>query len=88
MDLRIVKDDIFIYDDVSDDTNLREDMYQAVYGQYIIDCGWYETEDGGNFITYLIKDNNWETPVIKIIIRTLHDAKWSIKACKTYLSEV
>ena len=86
--LKIVVDDIFTYEDMPDDTILREDMYQATCEQYVVDCGWYETDDGGTFITYLIKDYDWETPVIKILTKTFEDAKWSINVCKAYLESL
>jgi hypothetical protein len=82
---KIVKDDIFIYTETPDDAILREDMYQATYEQYAIDCGWYEPDEGGEFVTYLIKDNDWDAPLIKIVVKEFEDAKWSIKACKEYL---
>ena len=84
IELKIVKDDFFIYADMPD-TTLREDMYQATYKQYGIDCGWYEGVEDGSFITYLIKDYDWDKPVIKILTKDFVDAKWSINVCKAYL---
>jgi len=65
-----------------------QDMYQAVYGSYVIDCGWYGHYEGGNFITFLIKDVDWENPVLKIVTPNFSDAKWSIKACKEYVDSI
>ena len=86
IELKIVKDDFFIHSDMPDDTTLREDMYQATYEQYTIDCGWYEGIEEGGFITYLIKDYDWDKPVIKILTKAFEDAKWSVNMCKEYLN--
>ena len=86
--LKIVKDDIFPYLTIPDETIVCQDMYQATYEQYGIDCGWYESAEGGSFITYLIKDYDWDTPVIKILTKNFDDAKWSINVCKDYLEKL
>ncbi len=82
---KIALDDIFPHSNIPDDTYLREDMYQATYEVYGIDCGWYEIDGIGQFVTYLIKDYDWDAPVIRIAVKTLDDAKWSINICKDYL---
>jgi len=86
--LQVIKDDIFIYDSMPDETILCEDMYQAACASYAIDCGWYENDEDGNFITYFIKDCDWENPIIKIFTRNITDAKWSINVCKEYLDNM
>lgn len=86
--MQIAKDDFFIYSDTPDDTVLREDMYQATFEQYVVDCGWYENAEDGSFIAYLIKDYDWDKPVIKILTKTFEDAKWSVKVCETYLENL
>ncbi|MCB9045557.1 MAG: hypothetical protein H6550_05400 [Chitinophagales bacterium] len=88
INFKIAVDDIFTYEQIPDDTILREDMYQATFEQYVVDCGWYETDEGGTFITYLIKDFDWEMPVIKILTKDFENAKWSINVCKEYLENL
>jgi hypothetical protein len=87
VNLVIVKDDFFVYDDLPAETTLREDMYQATLGEYAIDCGWYGNAEDGSFITYLIKDCDWDTPIIKILTKKFEDAKWSVNVCKEYLTQ-
>lgn len=46
--------------------SLKEDMLQVVYkNNYLIDVGWRpEFELEGNFIAVLIKDFDWDNPVL------------------------
>lgn len=39
-----------------------QDMYQAAYASYVIDCGYYEHIEDGNFLAYLIEDYDWDHP--------------------------
>lgn len=80
-DLKIIKDDITVYSITLDETILREDMYQAITEPFLIDCGWYENTVSGNFITYLIKNNDWDNPIIKIITNQIKEVYWSIDVC-------
>jgi hypothetical protein len=84
LNFQVVNDDIFGYDNMPQETILREDMYQATYKSYTIDCGWYESK----FITFLIRDADWETPIIKIESNNFKTAKWSINVCKEYLENL
>ncbi len=86
--LQIVKDDLFIYDSIPDEITLREDMYQAKCGAYTIDCGWYELDEEGSFITFIIKNADWGSPILKILTPNFSDAKWSINACKEYIESI
>jgi hypothetical protein len=88
IELKIAVDDIFSYESIPDDTILRQDMYQSTYQHYAIDCGWYQSDEGDRFITYLIKDYNWEEPVIKIETKEFNDAKWGINICKEYMEKI
>jgi hemerythrin-like domain-containing protein len=49
--------------------SLKEDLFQVNYSNgdtFTIDIGWYpEMEIEGNFITYVIKNFNWEKPLFK-----------------------
>lgn len=55
----VVFDDLSEYMNTNDKSLLKEDMLQLSYKGYIIDLGFYST----GFILYLIKDQNWDTPV-------------------------
>ena len=82
--LVISNNDIFDDECVNDESCLREDMYQATYQNYCIDSGWYRK----HFITYLIKDSNWEEPILRIESRPVSDARWSIAVCIQYLEMI
>ena len=52
---------------------LSEDMLQVTYpGGYTLDLGWYGSSNG--YVIYIIKDENWETPVKKV-----HTGFYSLK---------
>lgn len=85
IELQIVKNDFSELDITSNETFFTEDLYQAVYENYAIDCGWY---NAGYFVTFLIKDSDWDLPVLRIETRDLNAAKWSIKTCIEYLNEI
>lgn len=55
----VVFDDLSEYMNTNDKSLLKEDMLQLSYMGYILDLGFYST----GFILYLIKDQNWDTPV-------------------------
>lgn len=55
----VVFDDLSEYMNTNDKYLLKEDMLQLSYMGYIIDLGFYST----GFILYLIKEQNWDTPV-------------------------
>lgn len=55
----VVLDDLSEYMNTNDKSLLKEDMLQLSYMGYIIDLGFYSN----GFILYLIKDQNWDTPV-------------------------
>jgi len=43
---------------------LTEDMFQAEWNDYIIDIGWKpEIDCSGEFVTYLVKNANWDEPI-------------------------
>lgn len=45
-------------------SELEEDMLQVDYpNNYILDVGWYKDK----FIIYIIRDYEWEVPVVKYI---------------------
>lgn len=50
----------------NDNDDLQEDMLQVEYpNDYLIDAGWYGGID--KFIIFLIKDCDWDNPIIKEI---------------------
>lgn len=55
----VVFDDLSEYMNTNDQSLLKEDMLQLSYKGHIIDFGFYST----GFILYLIKNQNWDTPV-------------------------
>lgn len=55
----VIFDDLSEYMNTNDKSLLKEDMLQLSYKGYVIDLGFYST----GFILYLIKDQNWDTPV-------------------------
>jgi hypothetical protein len=80
----VVKDDISDLDG-SQETMMREDMFQASKGRYTIDCGWYGDYPDGCYITYIVRDAQWDKPVVKIESRTLDNSAWSIDVCRSYV---
>lgn len=55
----VVFDDLSEYMNTNDKSLLKEDMLQLSYKGYIVDLGFYSN----GFILYMIKDQNWDTPV-------------------------
>lgn len=55
----VVFDDLSEYMNTNDRSLLKEDMLQLSYKGYIVDLGFYSN----GFILYLIKGQNWDTPV-------------------------
>ena len=44
---------------------LNEDLLQASANNFIIDIGWYpEGDPEGKIISLLIKDHNWQKPIL------------------------
>ncbi|MBL7710901.1 MAG: hypothetical protein JNL13_00480 [Chitinophagaceae bacterium] len=83
---QLVKDELAEYEDTGDDTLLTEDMFQATYNDFTIDGGWYGSGDAnGVFIAYLIRNADWEEPLIKRTSYTIQDMKWDIQSCAEYV---
>ena len=57
----ILLDDWSEYLDSHDRSLLKEDMLQLAYKEYLIDLGYYSNQ----FILYVVKDYDWNTPVTK-----------------------
>lgn len=83
---RIIKNELLEYsEDAFDQGLLSEDMFQAKFKEYTIDSGWYETENGNHFITYLIKDYNWEEPILSFYDINRNEVYKSMKKIKKIL---
>jgi hypothetical protein len=85
---KINKDDISQLSNVEDDTFLYEDMFQASFKHFVLDCGWYGDETDGRFMTLVIKDFNREDPMFKMITYSLEDAKWSLLMAQSYFERI
>ena len=63
----ITKNEFDVYEQTllnEDNCLLTEDMLQIVYAnKYVIDVGWYSGVK--KFIIYVIKDCDWEVPLVK-----------------------
>lgn len=90
--LTVIKDD-FISFDISlnkQTSELYEDMFQAqASNNVILDIGWYGETEGlkGKFVLYLIKDQDWENPLLKISTQDLNILKYYIGYTMQYLSK-
>lgn len=58
----------------------KEDMLQIGYGDYILDVGWLpEHDEKGSFILIVIKDFNWDKPVVTKKIKDIYDLKKNLE---------
>jgi len=85
---KIIKDDLSPLSSVDDETFLYEDMFQASYENIVLDCGWYADGIDGRFITFGIKDFNWDNPIFKMETYKLEDAKWSLLIAQSYFERI
>ncbi len=59
---------------------LAEDMLQIKFeNDLVLDVGWYFRPTGGYFITFVIKDCDWNNPIVKIKSSYFNELKQSIK---------
>ena len=72
-----------ILDDLSEYIDTH-DKLQLAYKNYIIDVGFYSKE----FVLYVIKDHNWDIPIIKEFIQENDIINRINKACIEVLSIV
>ena len=74
---RVTQNDFPIEEDIllnEDNDELKEDMLQVVYPQnYTLDVGWYSGIK--KFIVFVVKDYNWEEPIVKIICEDIEGVK-------------
>lgn len=78
----IIQDDLSEYMNSHDKSLLKEDMLQLAYKEYLIDLGFYTNR----FILYVVKDNNWETPIKIEHLRETDVISCLNKACDEVLS--
>lgn len=82
---KIIKNDYSSFQRNSlDKSHLTEDMFMAEYDNFVIDSGWYGDDfedENGSFITFLIKDNDWEKPILKVNSFELNDIFDIINFC-------
>ncbi|MDP4203557.1 MAG: hypothetical protein Q8861_12755 [Bacteroidota bacterium] len=63
-DWLILKSELLEFENNFDDSLLTEDLFQIRRDDFIIDSGWYQSQNA--FITYLILKSSWEEPIVKI----------------------
>ena len=69
---------------------LREDMGWINYrdGEYVIDYGWKpEFDINGEFIVYLIKDGDWDSPIKEMRTREIDIFLKNIQISIDYINE-
>jgi hypothetical protein len=72
---------------VEDYTHLTEDLYQASLSYYTVDSGWYGNDPidpQGKFVTYVIKDFDWDSPLLRMESISIPDTIWCISMGKAY----
>lgn len=89
----IYKDDfIDIKDSLKNQQNLLyEDMFLVNYPKLgiCLDIGWYNGNlKNGNFIISLIKDENWDNPLMKINIKNIDELVINIYAVLAFVQEL
>jgi hypothetical protein len=63
-----------------DNLELYEDMFQATFGDLCLDIGWYgETFQDGRFIVFLIKNQDWDSPLDKFETRSVTEVIEKVK---------
>ena len=70
---------------------LIEDIFQATLNNYAIDSGWYGVDgdsSNGQFITYLIKDYNWELPLVRLESTNLEDTLYNVRLCEDIYNKI
>lgn len=86
-DWKVIKDELSILN--PDDLNysdLSEDMLQLSNSIFKIDAGWYEGIS--SFIVYLLRNDDWENPIVKITSYNLENCRRAIQLCIEYSKEL
>lgn len=93
--LTVVKDEFISFDLPIEKQidELCEDMFQAIkinVDKIALDIGWYSntTESKGEFVVYLIKNDDWDNPLVRISTNDLVVLKHYIKTTITFIKEI
>lgn len=90
--INITKDDFIDINlplDIQKD-NLYEDMFSADIKklELILDIGWYGDFINGSFLILLIKNLNWEEPIIKIKTNNINELLIELKAVIFFIEKL
>lgn len=72
----LIKNDFSTYDPVVDFDKddhlfyLWEDLLQIINKDITIDLGWYDGSNNGEFRLFVIKDSNWDNPILKEVSKS------------------
>jgi hypothetical protein len=83
---KAIKLDILEFENDIDESLLTEDLFQIRNEEYIIDSGWYSTQN--SFITYLIFQSNWSDPIITIKSENIFDCLNAIQLVIYYADKL
>ena len=65
---------------------LKEDLIQIVYDQFLIDVGWYPSfQENGKFTMMLIQNEDWEKPIFIKRTRSIQVVKETIEEYAVYI---
>jgi len=76
----VIKNNLFV--NYYDNEFLTEDLFQIEKKNFIIDIGWYE--GASLFYIYLIKDFEWDLPLIKISAYSREQCFIALEFCVNY----
>ena len=66
--------------------DLKEDLIQIVYNQFLIDVGWYPSfQENGKFSVLLIQNDDWEKPIFIKRTRSIQVVKETIEEYAVYI---
>ena len=68
--------------------SLKEDLFQVNFDEkYLIDVGWFPSfSEDGRFQIVVIKDFEWENPILKKSCRTFHQLEDYMLECVVIVS--
>ncbi len=67
----------FRTDELNHDENLLQVVHQK--SNVVIDLGWYGDSVNGSYKIYVIKNNNWDSPVKQIVSKDLTEISAQLK---------
>lgn len=83
---QIINLDILKIKNTFDKSLMSEDMFQIKKEDYIIDSGWYDNQNV--FLTFLIHNEDWESPIIFIKSFSLQHCIHAIELTIEYANSV